>query len=246
MDPEKFRLVNEGVSGESKGLFLREDGTTIPKKTFYTEIVAHDLFWWKVRAWLSTVCYLTILEPDFFPLQACEDFCDLLHDIILSPMSNNAKLPIGQCKVAWKCTIAAFHIKIHQSSCSLQSLTKVEMEWKHHWAWHQGPRASLAEDATGGSERSTQSQLDRAINRIENKIQTGLGKARRARGGGKGGRGGAGGGKGAGGAKSDSSKGGWNNQKPPTPPQPPGGQQAGRKSAGRNAWAKRQKKGNGA
>ena len=65
-DSEKSPLVNEGVSGESKGFFLREDGTMAPKKSYYSEIVAHDLLWWKIRAWLSTVCYLTILEPDFF------------------------------------------------------------------------------------------------------------------------------------------------------------------------------------
>ena len=70
MEPEKFRLANDGVTGESKGVFLSEDGTVSAKKEFYSEIIAHDMFWWKVRAYKSTVCYLMIMVPDSFPLQA--------------------------------------------------------------------------------------------------------------------------------------------------------------------------------
>ena len=41
MDPEKFKLSNEGITGESKGLFLGEDGSVSIKKQFYVEVVAH-------------------------------------------------------------------------------------------------------------------------------------------------------------------------------------------------------------
>ena len=34
MDPEKFRLANEGATGESKGLFFVDDGHVTRKKTF--------------------------------------------------------------------------------------------------------------------------------------------------------------------------------------------------------------------
>ena len=74
MNPEKFRLANEGLTGESKGLFLGEDGTVATHKKYYSEIVAHDMLWWKIRAFLTTICYLTIQTPDFFPFQACEIF----------------------------------------------------------------------------------------------------------------------------------------------------------------------------
>ena len=84
MEPEKVRLANEGVSGETKGLFLSEEGTVQSKKQFFHEIVAHDMLWWKIRGFLSTISFLTILEPDFFPFQACENFADSLHDAILA------------------------------------------------------------------------------------------------------------------------------------------------------------------
>ena len=74
MDPQKFRLQNEGVTGESKGLFLSEDGHVTSHKNFFCEIVAHDMLWWKIRAFLSTVCYLTVLRPGFFDFQHCELF----------------------------------------------------------------------------------------------------------------------------------------------------------------------------
>ena len=47
MDPQRFRLQNEGVTGESKGLFLSEDGHVSSHKKFFCEIVAHDMLWWK-------------------------------------------------------------------------------------------------------------------------------------------------------------------------------------------------------
>ena len=43
MDPEKYRLANEGVTGESKGMFLGEDGTIQSRKKFFAEIIAHDM-----------------------------------------------------------------------------------------------------------------------------------------------------------------------------------------------------------
>ena len=101
MDPEKFRITTEGISGESKGFFLKDDGTLKPMKTHYGEIVAHDMFWWKCRAYLSTVSYVTISEPNFFGYQACENFADLLHDVILAP-TQGGRLQLAQCKVAWK------------------------------------------------------------------------------------------------------------------------------------------------
>ena len=66
MDPEKFRLANESVSGESKGLFLTDDGKVNRKSEYFNEIFSHDTFWWKTRAFLSTVAYLTVMEPDLF------------------------------------------------------------------------------------------------------------------------------------------------------------------------------------
>ena len=85
MDPQKFRLQNEGVTGESKGLLLSEDGHVSIHKIFFCEIVAHDMLWWKIRAFLSTVCYLTVLRPGFFDSQNCENVVDALHDVIWAP-----------------------------------------------------------------------------------------------------------------------------------------------------------------
>ena len=43
IDPQKYRLQNEGVTGESKGFFLSEDGHVSSQKKFFCEIVAHDM-----------------------------------------------------------------------------------------------------------------------------------------------------------------------------------------------------------
>ena len=58
MDPEKFRLASEGITGESRGLFLAENGSVAPRKEFYAEILSHDMLWWKIRAFLSTMLRL--------------------------------------------------------------------------------------------------------------------------------------------------------------------------------------------
>ena len=105
-------------------------------KKFFSEIVAHDMLWWKIRAFLTTICYLTIHTPEFFPLQACENFSDALHDVILAPHGSNQRLSLGQCKTAWNTMISALHVKIFQSGCTLASLTENDMVWKSHWAWH--------------------------------------------------------------------------------------------------------------
>ena len=102
MDPEKFRIQTEGITGESKGMFISEDGKVAAKKEYWSEIVSADQFWWKIRAYLCTVAYLTILNPDFFPYQAAEGLIDTIHDIILAPTLAVARLPITQCKIAWK------------------------------------------------------------------------------------------------------------------------------------------------
>lgn len=252
MDPEKFRLANEGITGESKGLFLGEDGSVSSKKKFYAEIVAHDMLWWRCRAFLSTVAYLTILKPDFFPYQACENFSDALHDVILAPTGSNGRLSLTQCKIAWNAMISAMHVKIFQSSCTLASLTENEMFWKHHWAWHSGSAAPAPNDGqpsgTNSLVRGLQSQIDRLGNRVgggggggkpgNGKLRRGQQRGQQQKGGG--GQnpnfnakipappdgGGGGGGRGGGGG----GRGG-------------GGRGGGGQSAGQKMWNKRQKKG---
>ena len=248
MDPEKFRLANEGVTGESKGMFLSEDGKVHAKKEFYSEIIAHDMLWWKVRAYLSTVCYLMIMVPDFFPLQACENFADALHDVILAPTRSNGRLTLTQCKIAWKAMISAMHVRIHQSGCTLASLTENEMFWKHHWAWHSGGRVEEPSDERPNrpteGERRLQSSLDKAANLF------------RKGGGGRGGRqgGGRGGNPNGGGRKrswgqrgqDNSQQGARNfNQNIPQPPNGGGGGGGKGQSAGQKAWNKRGRKGQG-
>ena len=110
MDPQKFRLQNEGVTGESKGLLLSKDGHVSARKKFFCEIVAHDMLWWKIRAFLSTVCYLTVLRPGFFDFQHCENVVDAIHDVILAPSANWNRLSLHQCKVAWMNMISGFHV----------------------------------------------------------------------------------------------------------------------------------------
>ena len=127
INPGKFRLANEGITGESKGMFLSEDGKVSSKKEFFTEIIAHDMLWWKVRAYLSTVAYLMILTPKFFPYQACENFVDALHDVILAPTKSNGRLSLTQCKIAWMAMISAMHVRIYQTGCTLAELTENEM-----------------------------------------------------------------------------------------------------------------------
>ena len=241
MDPENFRLVNEGVTGEAKGLFLREDGVTVPKKTFFNEIVAHDVLWWKIRAFCTTVSYVTILIPDFFPFQACENFVDTLHDLILAPVATG-RMSINQCKIAWKQMIAAMHTKIHQSqnTITLAELTENEMFWKHHWTYHspaagrdssEGPRSS---GGVSEAERRLQSIADRAKNGLQ-KVgrgpRRGLNRGNNKDKGGKGAnKGGNGGPKKGGGA--------------PSPPADPRGGKGGGNSTGRNAFAKRSRRNN--
>ena len=240
MDPEKFKLTNEGAAGESRGLLLTEDGRTIPKKSYYMEIHSHENFWWKIRAFMSTVCYLTILDPKFFPYQNCENFIDNLRDVLMCP-SVSGRMPLNQIKIAWKTMISSFHIKIYQESCTSCSLTGNETFWRHYWTWTGGPRAAPSADVeSDGDNRQTrrlQSVLDRAENALKRQGggggggggKTGGGKAtqrgdragKRARGG----KGGDGGGKGNGGSGA-----------PAPPPDPRGAKGA---SAGSKAWARR-------
>ena len=175
MNPEQFRLQNEGVTGESKGLFLSEDGHVSSHKKFFCEIVAHDMLWWKVRAFLGTICYLTVLRPGFFDFQHCENLCDALHDVILAPTANGQRLSLSQCKVAWLNMISDFHVRIFQSGCTLQSITEIEMSWKSHWAWHMGSAGTGSSSNNSGyngpsaSERRLQSLSDK----IEGQMKTG-------------------------------------------------------------------------
>ena len=123
MDPEKFCLSNEGVTGESKDLFLAESGAVVPKIKFHRQIIAHDVLWWKIMAFLNIISYLTVLEPGFFSFQACEEFSDTLHDLILAPASGS-KLSLEHAKVAWKTMISDMHVELHQGSATtLESLT---------------------------------------------------------------------------------------------------------------------------
>ena len=66
---EQYRLSNEGLPGESKGLFLGEDGTVCKQKS-YADIVAYDMLVWKIKAFLSTIDSLTITQLDLLPYQA--------------------------------------------------------------------------------------------------------------------------------------------------------------------------------
>ena len=242
MDPQKYRLQNEGVTGESKGLFLSEDGHVSSHKKFFCEIVAHDMLWWKIRAYLSTVCYLTVLKPDFFNLQSCENFIDALHDMILAPTASGGRLSLNQCKIAWMNMISAFHVRIFQSGCSLQSLTESEMFWKHHWAWHtagaSGSASSASAGSDGGNVQTLERRLQSALDRAESKL--GNSGARQWRGGKQRGKAAkrANSGAGGGGAQKKQNTGGSSNFNTNIPPANKGN---GGKSAGRNAFQNRQK-----
>ena len=191
------------------------------------------MLWWRIRAFLSTISYLTISSPDFFPFQAADNFCDSLHDMILSPVAGG-RLSIVQCKTAWMTMISALHVKIHQSNCTLASLTENEMTWKHCWAWHAGNGAQSgggAEKPPSAFEKRIQGQLDR----LTNQGAGGGGRKVRAR------RGGAGGG--------GQNNGGNNknfNSKVPPPPGGKGAQNGGqqkRQFAANQGFAKRSRKG---
>ena len=227
MDPEKFRLANEGVAGESKGLFLDDQGKIVPKTSFHAEINSHDALWWKIRAFLSTVAYLTIMEPEFFPFQVAENFSDALHDMILSPMGGG-RLSVGQCKVAWKTMIAQMHIKIYQTGATLSSLVENEMFWKHHWAYHSGPGSQGGGSSqSSDKERRLQSLLDKADSALKRNANGQPIK--------RGGR--------NGGGKGDGGKKGFNANIPPPPNA--GAQGAGEKQKALNQqmpWGKKGKK----
>jgi hypothetical protein len=245
MNPEKFRLQSEGVTGESKGLFLSEDGTVTSQKKFFCEIVAHDMLWWKARAYLYTVCYLTILRPDFFPLQACENFVDAIHDVILAPTASGGRLTLVQCKVAWTAMISAMQVRIHQASCTLQALTENDMFWKHHWAWHSGsgsaPSGAAPSDKPTNQERRLQSLADKAANAWGSWGGGGDGGGGQKRGGPGGGgrqRGNRGTGK-----KGNGNGNGNKNFNANVPPPPNGGKGDRGKNAGQKAFNKRAKKG---
>ena len=226
MNPEKFRLANEGVTGESKGLFLSEDGSVSSQKKFFCEIIAHDMLWWKIRAFLSTISFLTILSPEFFPYQACENFCDALHDVILSPVAGG-RLSIVQCKTAWMTMISALHVKIHQSNCTLASLTENEMTWKHCWAWHSGSGSHSG----GGTEKppsAFEKRIQGQIDRLANQGAGGGGRKQRAR---------RGNGYGGDGGGANNQGGNNKNFNSNVPPPPNGGGKGG------SGGGKRQKKG---
>ena len=242
MDPEKMRLTAEGITGESKGLFLSESGTVTAKKSYYAEIVAHDQLWWRIRAFLSTMSYVCILIDGFFTYQHCENFSDALHDVILAPSGNN-KLPISQCKVAWKNMISAIHVKVHQSGCSLGELTENEMFWKVHWCWQAGPRAPpdwAPETPQTGNSSLVQSLMDQNANlksRLGNRGGRGSGGRRRND---------KGQGNGKGGDKwfnrvYDES--GTSSSTVPPPPPPNGNGRGKGLSAGQKAWNKRPRNG---
>ena len=237
MDPQKFRLQNEGVTGESKGLFLSEDGHVSKHQIFFCEIVAHDMLWWKIRAFLTTVCYLTVLRPGFFDFQNCEKFCDALHDVILAPTSNGNRLSLSQCKVAWMNMISDFHVKIFQTNCTLQSITSSDMAWKAHWAWHVG---STGSNSSHGGDGGNTSAIERRLQSMSDRIESQLGNNKK----GKGGKGGRRGGKrfnqNRNNDKRKAGEAGFNKNIPPPPNKGNGG-----KSAGRNSFAKRAKTGKG-
>ena len=173
-----------------------------------------------------------IMVPDFFPLQACENFSDALHDVILAPTRSNGRLTLNQCKIAWKAMISAMHVRIYQNGCSLASLTENEMFWKHHWTYHASSVDGSQSGGGGGSSdaKRLQSLVDRAENVIK---QGGNNRGNRGnRGGGQ--RGNRGNGK-SGGGKGNDGQG----KKVPTPPAPPGQGQGGGKSSGRSAFNKR-------
>ena len=144
---------------------------------------------------------------------------------------------MAQAKVAWKTMIAAMHVRVHQTKCSLASLTDNEMFWKHHWAWHAGARGSpqLEDSPSGGAtastplERRLQSQLDKLQN---SQKQWGNGKGtgrKRSRGNKQGGVKGEG-------TKKSGGGGNFNKNIPPAP-----GQGAGAKTTGGKAFANRKK-----
>ena len=99
-----------------------------------------------------------IFIDKLFPFQRCENICDCLHDLIMSP-AGPGRLPIGQCKVAWKNMISAKQVKVRQTDCTLAELTENEMFWKHRWAWHHGvPRSVPAEWAPDTPRSSSQNE----------------------------------------------------------------------------------------
>ena len=58
-----------------------------------------------------------------FPYQYRENIVDNLHDVISAPASAG-KLPIVQCKIAWKNMVSAMQVKVRRSGCNLAELTE--------------------------------------------------------------------------------------------------------------------------
>ena len=130
----------------------------------------------------------------------------------------------------------------------MQSITEVEMQWKSHWAWHMGSAgtgtSSNNNDRPSAVERQLQSISDRLSNQLGGKGNGRWRGGKRQQGGG-GKNGGNGQGNGQGQGKKRGNGGGQSQFNNNIPPKPNGNGGKGNMSAGRNAFAKRSKKGGG-
>ena len=115
------------------GTFIGPNGTMSHYAEVYDNVVSHIDLWRRVRALFYSICYVMLpTDPDFFPLEACVDFCE--HLLEYMSRTYNGHSPGTQFfSGAYLGMMHDFTEEMHRHSVKLFTLTENRGRWQHHW-----------------------------------------------------------------------------------------------------------------
>ena len=142
---ENIKLRSCVTSASAPGHFI-SNGKIMEFGLNVVEVLSNPQMWILLRALFISISFVTIEEPDFFPMEACDSLVDTLHGLV--HYGRDGGLPsLEGLQQAYRATMCDWCHDVQVNGRRLQDLSNAKGVWLHYWKGNDN--ASL-----GSSDRS--------------------------------------------------------------------------------------------
>ena len=173
---EKVRTQNAPLLDSKKGTFIQ--GGNVHEYEEINDVVSNThMIYMRIRAVFTTLCYITIQDPSWFDFGSCENFCDLIMDLINRTYTGNGFTrvhpPVAFFQRAYMSMMADFCQEMRTVDTSLNELVSRKSAWQHYWTGylpdnngvrdHECTALALTDSVPRGIGRADNEDLDRQM-----------------------------------------------------------------------------------
>ena len=165
--PESIRTLSCVQRRKEQALLFQPGKSVQCEEIIADEVGDHHALFERIRADLTTICYVAADVPDFFSYQSCEHVCDSLMAFIHQKFGKT-RAPVGFYHKAFVASMRVFCDAMRIERVTLQAITKDTSRWHHFWIVYNDNEKS----ATNGQLPDARPETSNELNRLQSMVKT--------------------------------------------------------------------------